>query len=58
MPAYAPEFVKARNDMYMPRISLINSKMTDLSIPSLAVRTSAKHKLDGKTFPAGVLIWG
>ena len=45
--------------LYMPPVSRINSRMLDLSVPSVALKTRARHALDGvPPLPAGVLLWG
>ena len=45
-------------DLYMPHISNVNTKMLDLSVPSITIPTAARHSVDGQSLPAGVLIWG
>jgi len=33
-------------------------QLLDLNVPSIAMRTAARHTVDGTSLPAGILLWG
>ena len=53
------QMVGAFLPLYMPReLGSVKFKLLDLDVPSITVKTSARHVVGDARLPAGVLLWG